>query len=350
MPQVKGQAVWDTNLNSTGAEDDAQIDESNVKIENMKIDKRLRIRFGEIQMMKMRSLADIDFYMKDIKKEAEQLLKMKRIIEQNHVERAIESRRRALTSLDHVDMMALKIVADDNSPRSTENDGLNTSNPQSKVRFDGAIEESSDYDKDKNVYANNEINASSGRVSAPPNISNRRQSIMATPISERRPSTVFYSDDRRQSTAPSNTQVRPKTAANSQRGDNTNSGRPKTAMSMMSGGGRPSRARSRTRMTSGARSRRELGTSETEPSTPGRSFQELKGLTNVDKLSQNDPSNARSRMMRQRRIEDDRKHGELQNKIKQFYQDIKVYKLGYCVSKLEKLCTENEENPNDSNE
>ena len=268
MPQVKGQATWLTNVRQKAVDRRAGIDSSMVKIENGRIEEDMRRTLDHIHLARHRALTEREFDLKETKSTAKNYASIQYLAKENSVE-AVVSKRRATG-------MAHSAGPTRTAPRPTSEYG--GKRPQTGMANTGK----SSFGP---VYIDDDTDEDEGDGE----------------------DTDFHGDFHTRGETPK--------------------ARSKTAKSSM-----PPRC---PRQKFVGRSLREIRKSlyeefttnhEGEENGEGRSFQELKDASHIDKLhdAQRAARETKCQRLKERMIEDEK--FRLQQKLKGFYRDLEVFK------------------------
>ena len=311
MPQSKGTATWLTNVRQDAPLERVRLDNSRAKIENKKIDHEHRRKVEIIRMKYHRSKADIKFELKQAREEADRWRMMRLQLDKNRVRSAVESRRKeTILQRQELDGAKYTIIGPDgeilhsnaNGTRQTGGNILFPSVKQSGKLFRKSVSvggsETGDHNKRSITVekVNSQLFSSDSEVDDTDDDSNTSD------------------DDVFNSHVPSNLKpsIPSKTDSNQGKRDQsksvsgTNFFRPRTSFSTSSFGS-------------------EYGL-EHSSGKPGRSFQELKDLTHIDRITDNIKANKRTRILKIRHMHQAPEQERLQKRIEWFCVDVDILK------------------------
>ena len=303
MPQSKGTATWLTNVRQDAPLERVRLDNSRAKIENKRIDHERGRKVEIIRMKYHRSKADIKFELKQAREEADRWRMMRLQLDKNRVRSAVESRRKeTILQRQELDEAKYTIIGPDgeilhsNNTNGTRQTGGNTLFPSVKqsgklfrksVSVDGS--ETGDHNKRPITVekVNTQVFSSDSEVDDTEDDSNTSD------------------DDVFSSHVPSN--LKPSILSKTEsKPSGTNFSRPRTSFSTSSLGS-------------------EYGL-EHSSGKPGRSFQELKDLTHIDRITDNIKANKRTRILKIRHMHQAQEQERLQKRIESFCVDVEILK------------------------
>ncbi len=291
MPQIKGTATWLTNVKREVPSENVGIDESDAKIENERIEADLCNNINSLQMKKHRWRADQEFELRMARREAEKWKRMQELVGKNHVLEVMDRRQ------EHKSDFSAITTVDKANHHVSFRKGQRI--PRSKTALEKTNRFSSFIDSD----SDDDINYGS----------------------KRSPSRYLSTTNRAQGHS-----SKKKSRGFSANEITVSNGRPKTSVPKGRSKSHPLSRRNKTRPKSS------LGFSSITPNvgshdstgngTHERSFQELKDLTHIDKITESIKSAKHVEHVRKKELERQEEKDVLQRKIQQFYNDVDEFK------------------------
>ena len=312
MPQSKGTATWLTNVRQDAPLERVRLDNSRAKIENKKIDHEHGKKVEIIRMKYHRSKADIKFELKQAREEADRWRMMRLQLDKNRVRSAVESRRKeTMLQRQKLDGAKYTIIGPDgeilhsNNANGTRQTGGQTLFPNVKqsgklFRKSVSVGGSETGDHNKRPITIEKVNT--------------QVFSSDSEVGDTDDDSSISDDDVFNSHVPSNLKpsIPSKPESNQRKRDQwksvsgTNFFRPRTSFSTSSFGS-------------------EYGL-EHSSGKPGRSFQELKDLTHIDKITDNIKANKRTRILKIRHMHQAQEQERLQKRIDSFCVDVEILK------------------------
>ena len=302
MPQSKGTATWLTNVRQDAPLERVRLDNSRAKIENKRIGHEHGMKVEIIRMKYHRSKADMKFEIKQAREEADRWRRMRLQLEKNRSRSAVESRRKETILLrQKLDEVKYTIIGPDgeilhSNANGTRQTGGNTFLPKVKRSVSSSETEG---------HSKNQI---------PVERLNALEFSSDSEVNDNDDDSHQSNDDVFNSPVPSNLKppIPSKTESHQGKRDQSkatsgkNLLRPRTSFSSSSFGS-------------------EYGL-EHSTGKPGRSFQELKDLTLIDKITDNIKANKRTKILKIRHMHQAQEQERLQKRIESFCVDVEILK------------------------
>ena len=307
MPQSKGTATWLTNVRQDAPLERVRLDNSRAKIENKRIDHEQGRKVEIIRMKYHRSKADIKFELKQAREEADRWRMMRLQLDKNRVRSAVESRRKeTILQRQELDGAKYTIIGPDgeilhsnsNGTRQTGGQTLFPSVKQSGklLRKSVSISCSETGDHNKRPITVEKDFSSDSEVDDTDDDSNTSNDDV---LNSHVPSNLKPS-------IPSKTESKQEKRDQSKSVSETNFFRPRTSFSSSSLGS-------------------EYGL-EHSSGKPERSFQELKDLTHIDRITDNIKASKKTRILKIRHMHQAQEQERLQKRIESFCVDVEILK------------------------
>ena len=302
MPQVRGAANWLTNVRQPIPNKRAvYCDDSRARIENGHLDKAVDKKIDTIQQARHRKLADRLFELKQTKQDVKHYERLQTIIQNNNVQKALDKKpthhhqgtvRQVTIPLNNDSHPKFLLVASGSNLVSSNN--LHRPKTTTGTFQSGFTKVNVDYDSDDDHYAT--VHRPRTRTPSPERQTGSQSKLRAL--------TALPRHKQRRS--------RREILATVEHHDNP---RPNTSQALM----RPETSASR-------HSEAESVSQIIGRKVPGRSFQELRSLTNVDQINYSCESVQREAVMLKRDEELQEQQEELQSKIEVFYLKLDQFK------------------------
>ena len=311
MPQSKGTATWLTNVRQDAPLERVRLDNSSAKIENKKIDHEYGRKVEIIRMKYHRNKADMNFELKQAREEADRWRRMRLQLDKNRARSAVESRRReTILQRQKLDEVKYTIIgshgeilhSNADGTRQTRGNTLLPSVKQSGKSFSKSVSsETGDHSKRSLTVESLNVEELSSDSEVHDDDSNHSDD-------DNDDDDVFNShvQSNHKPLIPSKTESTHEKRYQSKSVSGTNFFRSRTSFSSSSFGS-------------------EYGL-EHSYGKPGRSFQELKDLTLIDKITDNIKASKKTRILKIRHMHQAQEQEQLQKRIQSFCVNVDILK------------------------
>ena len=318
MPQSKGTATWLTNVRQDAPLERVRLDNSRARIENKRIDHEHDQNVEMIWLKHRRNKADMKFELKRAREEADRWRRMRAQLERNRVRSVIDPRRKERQLLrQQAEEANYAIIGPDGEIIQGSTQTRKSSAKRSKSFGIRKLSGTRISRTSVNGFSNMDgyFSQSSKR---PITVGNYRQSqVFSSDESNDTSDDDGANDDSDDDVFnPYHNPSRKPSDSSKYEKPQGKQGRRKSTSTVGYYCGRKGSARS------SISSEHDLHDS----GKPGRSFQELKDLTHIDKITDNIKAGKRTEMLKLRETHQAQEHAKLQNRIETFYIDVETLK------------------------
>ena len=315
MPQSKGTATWLTNVRQDAPLERVRLDNSRARIENKRIDHEHHQKVETIWMKHHRNKADMKYELKRAREEADRWRRMRAQLEKNRVRSAVDSRRK--------DRQVLKQQAEEANYAIIGPDGeilhRNTSESSAKGpktfgnRKHSGIEV---FNSNPSGFKRMDSHISEGDKRPVTVVTHRKSVVFSSDEDDDSDDNDTDDDD---NDGVFNPHHRPSLKSASSETVPGIHGRSRSSSTVVPFLRRKSSSRSSVVSS-------EHDAQDHASGNPGRSFQELKDLTHIDKITDSQKVSKRAELLKLRETRQAEERAKLEQRIQSFYVDVETLK------------------------